>query len=591
MNALTLIQNNIQSLGDSIALSFRENNVWKNLTWKEFGEKIYQTANALKSLGIERGEKVGIFSDNSKDWCLVDLATQILGAITVPIYATNSKEQTQFIISQTGMKAVLVGAENQLNTIREIKENSDFNHLKVCSSEAIKNPSSHEYFFSKWIETYEKTYSFIENKITDIATILYTSGTTGMPKGVVMTHQNFAAVIEAHKKFFSIDNLHGKTSMAFLPLSHIFERAWSTFVLSQGGQVAVLDNPRDVSQALKEVKPWAMCSVPRLYEKIYQVLLSKIENSGSLKKTFFQRALKTGVIYSEKKRKGEEISFGLNLKHQFYSSLVFKKIRNELGGNLEFMPVGGAMLKKEISEFFAAIGLPIVLGYGLTETCATVTAYPPVKYVHGSVGAPLPGVDIKLGEQDEILVKYGGVMREYYKNPEETAKVFTEDGYFRTGDAGRFDEAGNLYIIDRIKDLMKTSNGKYIAPQSIEIPLQSHPNISQALIVAEGKPYVSAFIVPDFEVISQEIPDFKEHTKMSVSEKAKLLENKEIKEKFQKIIADVQKGQAPYEQIKKFVLLSEEFTIDKGELTPTLKIKRKIVMEKLRNEIEKLYNE
>ena len=591
MSVLKLIHNNTKTIGDLPALSFRENGAWKTKSWREFGEDLAQISNALSSLGMGAGDRLAIFSDNSKDWVLVDFANQSLGAITVPIYATNSKEQVEFILRQTEIKVILVGAEKQLEIVREIKQNSEFADLQVISSIQLENPTEQEYYLPKWKDAYDKEFQYTDVDINSVATILYTSGTTGTPKGVVLTHKNFYAVVKAHKEFFNIENLHNKISMAFLPLSHIFERGWSSFVFATGGHVAVLDNPKDVSQALKEVKPWAMCSVPRLYEKIYQVLLNKIEGSSSLKQEFFRRALRIGVKYSERVRKGEKIPFLLGLKYKFYSALVFKKIRNELGGNLSFMPVGGAMLKKEISEFFAAIGMPIIVGYGLSETCATVTAYPNVNFVHGSVGVPLPGVEIKIGEENEILVKYDGVMKEYYKNPEETAKVFTADGYFRTGDAGRIDEDGNLYIVDRIKDLMKTSNGKYIAPQSIEIPLQTHPSISQALVVAEGKPYVTSFIVPNFEALSQELVEFKDYLKLTLAEKMKLLEMPNIKEKFQKIIAEVQKGQSSYEHIKKFMLLPEEFTIERGELTPTLKIKRKVVMDKLRHEIERIYKD
>lgn len=591
MNILALIQQNIISIPSFPALSFRENGVWKSLNWNEFGKELAQTINALKSIGVKKENKVGIYSVNSKDWVLIDLATQMLGGVTVPIYATNSKEQTEFIIRQTEMQVVLAGEQLQLDILREIKKNVEFENLQILSSVSLQNPSDKEYYFPEWKKVYEDKAEFVEVSSEDVSTILYTSGTTGMPKGVVMTHKCFEAVVEAHKDFFSIDNLHHKKSLAFLPLSHIFEKAWTGFFLSQGGEVAILDNPKEVSQALKEVKPWAMCSVPRLYEKIYQLLLGKIQSAGALKQKLFKSAIKVGREYASYKREGKDVPFFLGLQYKLFSKLVFKKIKNELGGNLEFMPVGGAMLKKEISEFFEAIGMPVIVGYGLTETCATVTAYPPKGYVHGSVGVPLKGVDVKIGAEDEILVKYKGVMREYYKNPEETAKVFTEDGYFRTGDAGRFDEKGNLYIIDRIKDLMKTSNGKYIAPQSIELPLQTHPSIAQALIVAEGKPYVTSFIVPNFENLTQEWEEFKDYLKLSFAEKVKLLEMPNIKAKFQAIIEEVQKNQSPFEKIKKFTLLPEEFTIEKGELTPTLKIKRRVVMDKLQQQIESFYRD
>ncbi|MDO4763747.1 MAG: long-chain fatty acid--CoA ligase [Flavobacteriaceae bacterium] len=591
MNVLSLIQNNIRSLATAPAISFRENGVWKSLTWSEFGKELARTINALKSIGVKKQDKVGLYSANSKDWILVDLATQMLGGVAVPIYATNSQEQTAFIIKQTQIKAILVGDLAQLNILREIKKEADFQSVQVISSVDIETPTDTEYYFPKWRSVYEDVAEYEEVLDDDVSTILYTSGTTGMPKGVVLAHENFAAVVEAHKDFFNIENLHGKKSLAFLPLSHIFEKAWTSFFLSQGGEVAILDNPKEVSQALKEVKPWAMCSVPRLYEKIYQLLLGKINTASATKQKLFRKALEVGMKYAEKKRKGETVPFFLNLQYQIFSKLVFNKIKNELGGNLGFMPVGGAMLKKEIAEFFEAIGLPIIVGYGLTETCATVTAYPSKNYIHGSVGVPLKGVDVKIGEQNEILVKYKGVMKGYYNNPDETAKVFTEDGYFRTGDAGRLDENGNLYIIDRIKDLMKTSNGKYIAPQSIELPLQTHPSISQALIVAEGKPYVTSFIVPNFENLVKDWEEFKDYVKMNINEKMQLLEMPNIKEKFQKIIDEVQKNQSPFEKIKKFTLLPEEFTIEKGELTPTLKIKRRVVMDKLKLQIESFYKD
>lgn len=591
MIALKLIQDNIRLLGEFKALSFREDGAWKSLTWEDFGKELAQTMNALRSIGVGKEDKIGIFSVNSKDWVLIDLATQMLGGVVVPIYATNSKDQTEFIINQTEMKVILVGGQTQLDIVREIKKNKEYEDLQILSSINIENPTEQEYYFPEWIKVYEDITDYEEVKPDDISTILYTSGTTGVPKGVVLTHECFEAITEAHKKFFDIKNCQGKNSLAFLPMSHIFEKGWSTFFLSQGGEVAVLDNPKDISEALKEVKPWAICAVPRLYEKIYQLLIGKINHSSPLKQKLFKMALAVGAQYSEADRVGAEKSFWLELKYKFFSKLVFNKVKEGFGGNLHFAPVGGAVLKKEIAEFFRSIGIPVVVGYGLTETCATVTAHPPKNYVYGSVGIPLEGIDVKIGENNEILVKYKGVMKEYYKNPEETAKVFTEDGYFKTGDAGKIDEAGNLYIIDRIKDLMKTSNGKYIAPQAIEVPLQTHPSISQAVVVAEGKPYVTSFIVPNFETLSQEWEEFKDYVRMSVSEKMKLLEMPNIKERFQKIIEDVQKNQSSFERIKKFELLPEEFSIEKGELTPTLKIKRNVVMQKLQKQIESFYKD
>ena len=588
MKLIELLEKNSKILSNKNAISYRDGENLIILTWKEFWNKVCQTANGLHTLDVKKGDCVGVFSQNSKDWVIFDVATQMLGAVTIPIYATNNYAQTEYIIKQTEMQHILVGDTPQLEILKSAETHLN-KKLHIFTSHIIKDEAENITYFPDFIKHFSTERKIAEISDDDLATILYTSGTTGTPKGVMLSHGCFKDIISAHNQFFGFENLHTMKSLAFLPLSHIFERAWTLYVLSQGGEVAILEDPKNILSALKQVQPNAMCAVPRFYEKVYQTLVKKIDAASPTKQKLFKKALEVGARVADKKRTGASIPFGLNLQHKFFNALVFKKIKNELGGNLEFLPCGGAMLKKEISEFFAAIGLPVIVGYGLTETTATVTALPTKNYVYGSVGIPLPGVEIKIGAEDEILVKYGGVMKGYYKNEEETAKVFTEDGYFRTGDAGRIDENGNLYIVDRIKDLMKTSNGKYIAPQTIEIPLQSHPEISQAMVIAEGKPYVSAVIVPDFETLIEKYQEFKNYVSLTIEEKKKLLESPFIKEKFEKIVADIQKEFASYEKIKKFKLLPEEFTIEKGEITPTLKIKRRVVLEKLNSLIEGMY--
>ena len=588
MKLIQLLEKNAQNLPNKNAISYRDGENLIILTWKEFWNKVCQTANGLHTLDVKKGDCVGVFSQNSKDWVIFDVATQMLGAVTIPIYATNNYAQTEYIIKQTEMQHILVGDTPQLEILKSAETHLN-KKLHIFTSHIIKDEAENITYFPDFIKHFSTERKIAEISDDDLATILYTSGTTGTPKGVMLSHGCFKDVISAHNQFFGFENLHTMKSLAFLPLSHIFERAWSLYVLSQGGEVAILEDPKNILSALKQVQPNAMCAVPRFYEKVYQTLVKKIDAASPTKQKLFKKALEVGARVADKKRTDSPVPFLLNLKFKFFDTLVFKKIKNELGGNLEFLPCGGAMLKKEISEFFAAIGLPVIVGYGLTETTATVTALPTKNYVYGSVGIPLPGVEIKIGAEDEILVKYGGVMKGYYKNEEETAKVFTEDGYFRTGDAGRIDENGNLYIVDRIKDLMKTSNGKYIAPQTIEIPLQSHPEILQAMVIAEGKPYVSAVIVPDFETLIEKYQEFKNYVSLTIEEKKKLLESPFIKEKFEKIVADIQKEFASYEKIKKFKLLPEEFTIEKGEITPTLKIKRRVVLEKLNSLIEGMY--
>ena len=587
-NLLQLLEENTKKFPQKTALSFRNGDEIEILTWKKFWAMVCQTANGLHTLDVKKGDCVGVFSQNSKDWIIFDVAVQMLGAITIPIYATNNYDQTEYIIKQTEMQHILVGDTPQLEILKSAEKHLG-KKLHIFTSHVIKDEAENITYFPDFIKHFATERNLIEITDEDLATILYTSGTTGIPKGVMLTHGGFKAVVAAHKEFFSFDNLYDMKSLAFLPLSHIFERSWTLFVLSQGGEVAILEDPKNILNTLKHVHPTAMCAVPRFYEKVYQTLVKKIEASSPTKQKLFKKALEVGAKVADKKRIGAKVPFGLQLQFSFFDKLVFRKIKNELGGNLSFLPCGGAMLKKEISEFFAAIGLPVIVGYGLTETTATVTALPPKNYVYGSVGKALPGVEIKIGADDEILVKYQGVMKGYYKNEEETAKVFTEDGYFRTGDAGRIDEEGNLYITDRIKDLMKTSNGKYIAPQSIEIPLQSNPYIAQAMVIAEGKPYVSAVIVPNFETLMEKYEEFKNYLSLNIEEKKKLLETPFIKETFEKVVNDIQKEFASFEKIKKFKLLPEEFTIERGEITPTLKIKRKIILEKFKALIEGMY--
>lgn len=588
-NAIQLIQENAKLIPAENAITYRHEGVWETLTWQIFWEAICRTANGLVSLGLKENDNVCLFSQNSKDWIIFDIAVQAAGGVTIPIYATNSYDQAKYIINETDSNFILTG--NAIQTEQSVALRNDIQRpVHIFASHKMENPPKYVYELEEWGKQFSGNFETKNCNPDKTATIIYTSGTTGIPKGVMLTHGNFSAVVKAHKMRFNIQHMHGIRSMAFLPLSHVYERAWTIFVLSLGGEVVALDNPKDVLQALKETRPTALCSVPRLYEKIYQSVTTTINHSSAIKKSLIGKALIVGKKYAEMKRTGEKIPGLLKLQHALFDKLVFKKVRSEFGGRLNFLPVGGAMLKKEISEFMHSIGMPVIVGYGLTETSATVTCYPEKNYTHGSVGKVLPGIEIKIGKDDEILVKSGGLMKGYYKNDEDTESFFTEDGFFRTGDCGRIDEDGNLYITDRIKDLMKTSNGKYIAPQPIEVSLVSSPEIAQAMIIADERPYVTSLIVPDFELLALNHPDFKVFHKLNEHEKSHFLNSDAIKERFQKIIDEIQKKHSPFERIKHFRLLPKEFTIESGELTPTLKIKRSVVLEKLKKVIDTMYN-
>ena len=586
--AIKLIESNSKIIPSANAITYRDNGIWKTMSWKVFWNEVCQTANGLLSLGLQDNDNVCIFSQNSKDWIIFDIAVQITGGVTVPVYATNSYEQARYIVNETDCNFILTGSEEQTKHAIELR-NEIQRPVHIFTSHKNEETIKYIYELTGWNKQFSDGFEFEAPGEEKVATIIYTSGTTGIPKGVMLTHSNFAAVVTAHKQRFNLQNMHGTRSMAFLPLSHVYERAWTIFVLSQGGEVVALDNPKDILTALKETKPTALCSVPRLYEKIYQSVNTTINQSSGIKKKLINKALLVGKQYAEKKRNRDTMPLSLKLQHAFYEKIVFKKIKSEFGGRLNFLPVGGAMIKKEISEFMHAIGMPVIVGYGLTETSATVTCYPRENYEHGSVGSVLPGIEIKIGADDEILVKSDGVMKGYYNQPEETQKIFTEDGFLKTGDCGRIDENGNLFITDRIKDLMKTSNGKYIAPQPIEVSLLSSPEIAQAMIIADERPYVTSLIVPDFEILALAHPDFRTFQILSDQEKSNLLNSGAVKEKFQKIIDDIQKKQSPFEKIKHFRLLPKEFTIESGELTPTLKIKRSVVLARLKPVIDSMY--
>ena len=344
-NLLQLLEENTKKFPQKTALSFRNGDEIEILTWKKFWAMVCQTANGLHTLDVKKGDCVGVFSQNSKDWIIFDVAVQMLGAITIPIYATNNYDQTEYIIKQTEMQHILVGDTPQLEILKSAEKHLG-KKLHIFTSHVIKDEAENITYFPDFIKHFATERNLIEITDEDLATILYTSGTTGIPKGVMLTHGGFKAVVVAHKEFFSFDNLYDMKSLAFLPLSHIFERSWTLFVLSQGGEVAILEDPKNILNTLKHVHPTAMCAVPRFYEKVYQTLVKKIEASSPTKQKLFKKALEVGAKVADKKRTGAKVPFGLQLQFSFFDKLVFRKIKNELGGNLEFLPCGGAMLKK-----------------------------------------------------------------------------------------------------------------------------------------------------------------------------------------------------------------------------------------------------
>jgi long-chain acyl-CoA synthetase len=584
MNFSQIILDN-QVLSSKVALNFKENHQWKSYTWQEFTNLVKQTANTLKFLGAKPDDNIAIYADNMPQWVILDFAILSIGAVTVPIFATINSEQAEYIIEEANVKIILAGNEKQYtNCLKIYSKGTSLEHILVAKNN-IELKSKYSYHFYHLIKDQPTDYEVAYKDKDDIASIIYTSGTTGEPKGVMLSHGNFIEACNAHKSFFGFSPKN-ENSLVFLPLSHVFEKCWSSFVLSCGGQVSFCENPREISQFLIEVKPTAMCSVPRFFQKIYISVNEKIQNSPKILNKLFKSALNIGRKYANFKRNDKKIPFSLAVQYKIIDTLFFKKIKKKLGGNLWFIPVGGASISPEITEFFDSIGFHLRVGYGLTETSATVAAFPLKNYEYNSVGKPMTGVQIRIGAENEILIKGYGVFKGYYKKEKETKDAFTADGWFKTGDAGKFDDNGNLIIIDRIKDLMKTSNGKYICPQLIENLLTNDNFIEKAVVIGDNKPYVTALLVPNFEALKRLADSLNIH----FNSYDELISNQKIKDLFTTRINHIQKNLSEFEKIKKFQLLPMDFNMDQGEITPTLKVRRKIVLEKFKFLIEDMYN-
>ncbi|MEJ5106792.1 AMP-dependent synthetase/ligase [Chryseobacterium sp. MYb328] len=586
--AEAIILKNVEKHPIKAAIGFKKKEgTWKELSWKKFSEIVFKTANALKEAGVQENDKVAIYSDNSSEWMIMDLAAMAMGAVTVPIYSTNNAEQAEYIIKDSGAKVVLVGNQIQYDACLGLLDKED-NHLEtiIISKKAVWiKKELNSFYLEDFIAKSSSELEICKKEYDDTATLIYTSGTTGTPKGVMLTHGNFIKAFDSHFEFFKFKNFEDELSLAFLPLSHVFERSWSLLCLYGGARVYFLEDPKNVAKALEEVKPTTMCAVPRFFQKVYAGVLEKAEEGSPLKKKIFDWALKTGWETAELRRNERPVPFGLKLKESVADMLVFSKIKNKMGGRLWFLPCGGASLSPEVTRFFESVGIHVTVGYGLTETTATLTLFPLTHFEHATSGKPLPGVEIRIGESDEIQARGNGIMKGYYNRPEETEKVFTEDGWFKTGDAGKMDDKGNLIITDRLKDLMKTSNGKYIAPQQIENLLTNNNFIQQIMLVAEGRQFVSALIVPNFEFLQEYI----KKNNIPFTNWEEVVKNEKIIHLYKEKVKELQHELADYEKVKKFTLMPAEFDINTGEITPTLKVKRNVVLKKYADIIEKMY--
>lgn len=566
-------------------------NSWVGISWNEMGNRVQQISKALLNFGIKEHQNIAIFGQNMPEWILADLAILSIRSVVVPIYATNSKNEVAYIVNDAEISLIFVGGQDEYNKALSVLASNPYLKLIVALNKSIKLENTEKSIYledfikineDETLQT-ELQKRYYQSDLNDLASIIYTSGTTGEPKGVMLDHANFAESLKAHE--LELDVNDADVSLSLLPLSHIYERSWVLFCLYSGIEVYFNADPKQFATVLKEVRPTLMCTVPRIYEKIYAAIQEKKKSASAIKVKLMDWALAVGHQYHNHYLKNElKVPIVLKMKYIIADKLVLSKLRAIFGGRIKFTPCGGAALSAEIVAFFHSFGLNIKCGYGLTETTATASLFGNTHFEFNSAGKPIIGTQIKIGENDEIMVKGPGVMRGYYKKPEATAAVFKGD-WFCTGDAGKIDEQGNLMITDRIKDLMKTSGGKYIAPQKLETTLVNDAFIEQIAVIGDQKNYVTALTVPCFEALKQ----YAQQHKINFNSIEDLIANNQIKTMFEKRFEELQKEFSGFEKIKKFTLLPKEFSIDAGEITATLKLKRKVIQQKYKDLIDKMY--
>ncbi|TWV12575.1 long-chain fatty acid--CoA ligase [Bacteroidaceae bacterium HV4-6-C5C] len=593
-----LVHRQAEKYGDKIALKYRnyETAQWIPITWKQFSVQVKQVANALVALGIEEEENIGVLSQNKPECLFVDFGAYANRAVTIPLYATSSPAQVEYIVNDAGIRYLFVGEQFQYDAAFGVFGFcSTLQQLIIFDRNVVKDPRDvSSIYFDELLEQAKVLphADVVEARTArasadDLANILYTSGTTGEPKGVMLHHSNYLEALRIHdiRLPFMTDK---DVSINFLPLTHVFERAWCYLCIHKGVQICVNLRPADIQMTIKEVRPTLMCSVPRFWEKVYDGVQEKIAQETGLRKSLMLDAIKVGKAHNlDYLRNGKTPPLLLQIKYKFYEKTVYALLKKTIGiENGNFFPTAGAAVSDEICEFVHSVGINMVVGYGLTESTATVSCFPNVGYQIGSVGAVMPDLDVKIGAENEILLKGKTITKGYYKKTEATAAVIDQDGWFHTGDAGYIKD-GHLYLTERIKDLLKTSNGKYISPQALETKLAIDRYIDQIAIIADQRKFVSALIVPVYGYVKQ----YAHEKGLEYNSMEELLQHPKIQGLFRARIDTLQQQFAHYEQVKRFTLLPEPFSMERGELTNTLKLKRAVVSRNYKEAIDKMYEE
>ena len=589
-----LFWSRVERTPDRPAQQFKRDGTWHTITWREVGEAVREVATGLIALGREKGDAVAILSQSRAEWVQADFAIFSAGCVTVPIYPSYPPDLIAYVVNDSQARTLIVEDPSQLAKALEARPKMEkLEHIVVISGYDAPQPPA---MVRTWdtlrrlgrdqAEAHRSTLAerVAAGRPDDVATIVYTSGTTGNPKGVVQTHGNHLSALRSSAASTPVEE--GWVDLLFLPLAHSFARLESFLGVYHGLTTAFAENLDKLAENLREVRPHFICSVPRVFEKVYAKILAGAEAGSPAKRKIFHWAIGVGRQVSQLQQGGRPIPTGLAIKHRLAHKLVFSKLHAALGGRLRWAVSGGAPLSRDIGEFFHAAGILVLEGYGLTETCPVLTFNRKEHFRFGSVGQALPGIELRIAEDGEILARGANVAtRGYFKQPQATAEVFEPDGWFHTGDIGKIDADGFLFITDRKKDLIVTAGGMNIAPQNIENLLKGDPFISQAMVYGDRKPYPVALITLNAE----ELAKLAREQGLLATEPALLVEHPKIVERVGRTVEEKNTQLQSYAKIKKFKVLPDDFTQEGGELTPTLKVKRKVVSEKYRQVIEELY--
>lgn len=594
----TLIHEQAKIYGDKTVMSYRDydKNEWIPITWNEFSDTVNKVSNALLALGVNVQENIAVFSQNKPECLYVDFGAYGIRAVTIPFYATSSEALISYMVDDAEIRYIFVGEQEQYDiAFRIMPYSSTLHKLIIFDPKVVKNSQDTiSIYFDEFLRLGEEQLHQKEVKKRmsevqedDLVNILYTSGTTGTSKGVMFTNLMYHDAMIANDKVLNLTE--NDVVLNFLPFTHVFERAWSYLCLAEGVRLCVNLRPADVLQSLQEVHPTCMCAVPRFWEKVYAGVQEKIRTSNPVQRALLQEALHVGKTYNVTyKMRGLQPPLPLKMRYKFFEKTVIALLKKTLGlENANFFPTAGAAVPPAVEEFVHAAGINMVTGYGLTESTATVScAWKGLPKTIGSVGRVIDGLELKIGENDEILLKGTSITKGYYRKEDATRSAIDSEGWFHTGDAG-YIKNGELFLTERIKDLFKTSNGKYIAPQMIESKLVVDRFIDQIVIIADQRKFVSALIVPDYAVLE----DFARRHHISYTSIAELCRNQDIVRMILFRIDTLQQEFAHYEQVKRITLLPEPFSMEKGELTNTLKIKRNVVNQNYAGVIDEMYKE